>query len=274
MYIYPFSNIVKKICTIVFLLIPIFLVGCSDPKTTALSVQYKYANNGRLIEKIARDGGKTRFKYNDKDFIEKITYPKGFERYSYDVNGNRAWIQNEQGETKYKYDGFNRLTEVVSKYSPEKKIKYEYDPWNRVSGIEILANDQIEYRVIYEYDIFGNFVSVDNGNGEIKYQYFYDKGKIVRYFPNGIKTIFLYSPLGDLVSLEHFTSQNRLITSYSYKYDPPGRISFVTEKTSNDVKITRYIFVIICYLKTLRITDGKSINYKYYPLGNRISLSH
>lgn len=252
------------------LILTLLLSSCSNHKSTVLSEHYKYDNKGRLIEKVTPNGSKITYRYNDRGLPVEINYSGGFVRYGYDANGNRIWMEDKTGKIEYRYDAFNRLIEVVFYYGPERRIRYEYDPWNRVSGIKILQNGRAIYQVKYEYDILGNPVSVDDGNGRIRYDYYPEKGEVIRYLPNGIKTVFSYSPLGELTSLKHLDRQNRLIASYRYEYDPPGKVSKVFEETSEGIKITKYDWDSRGYLKALRLSNGQTIRYEYDSMGNRI----
>ena len=268
----------KNLLTIIVLLLISlwFSIGCSPHQKDVISKRYHYDAKGQLIRKIAPDGNKTRYEYNKDGLITKIIYPEETVSYGYDASGNRIWMDNEYGRNKYKseykYDAFNRLKETVFKYNSGKnvKIKYKYDPWSRISSIEILNRDKIDYQVKYEYNILGNIISIDDGIGRIEYSYYPDRGKIVRHLPNGIKTTFSFSPIGQLTTLEHLDRHNRLIASYTYKYNSPGKISCVIEKTNKSIKVTKYEWDNRGYLTALHLPDGKTIHYQYDSMGNRI----
>jgi len=172
-----------------------FALACSRQSKGIISEQYEFDKDGRLIYRITPDGSKIKYKYNNLGLPIKVEYPDDTVKYGYDANGNRIWMQNSSGKTEYKYDAFDRLIEVVFKYSPEKRIRYEYDPWDRITGIKILENDRIDYYVKYEYNILGNLKSIDDGTGKIEYDYYPEKGEVVRHLPNGIRTAFSYSPI-------------------------------------------------------------------------------
>lgn len=262
---------VKVMSAITFLII-MALAGCFSRQETALSEQYEYDKEGQLICRTTPDGSKIKYKYNDQGLPVEINYPDNPVRYDYDANGNRIWMQNKNGKTEYKYDAFDRLVEVIFKYSPEKRINYEYDPWNRISAIKIWDAQNNSYQVKYEYNILGNLTSIDDGNGKIEYSYFPGKGEIVRHLPNGIRTVFSYLPVGELISLKHFDAQNGLLASYRYEYSPQGKISRVFEDTSEGAKITRFEWDNRGYLKALQMPDGNNIRYEYDVMGNRISM--
>ena len=241
----PFGKIgIGALITAITCGILITLVGCPGRSKEVVpkqyQEQYQYDTKSRLTCRVAPDGSKTEFQYNERGLLAKISYPKGSVSYGYDASGNRIWMQDKHGKTEYNYDAFDRLTDVIFRYGPEKKIRYEYDPWNRISAIKILDGGRAEYQVKYEYNILGNLTSIDDGIGRIEYKYHPDKGEIVRHLPNGVKTTFSFSPLGELTNLNHWDRQNRLIASYRYKYNPAGKMSSVIERTPEGLKTTKY----------------------------------
>ena len=266
-------TIKKYIIFIPLLAIICFLSGCSPHPKGIIKEKYQYDSEGRLICRILPDGNRIKYKYNDQGFLIETKYPGDSVKYKYDANGMLISMQNKNGKTEYRYDSFDRLTEVIFKYGLEKKIKYEYDPWDRISSIKILGNGRLDYNIKYEYDLLGNLISIEDGIGRVEYEYYPERGEVVRRLPNGIKTISSYSPLGELVSLKHLDLQNRMIVSYRYEYESPGKISCVIETTPESVKVTRYEWDSRGYLKTLHLPDGFRINYTYDTMGNRLSMA-
>lgn len=265
----------RKSKSIVFILlissILLFFVGCSEQPKKISQEEYGYDDKGRLISRITPDGSKIKYKYNNQGLPVEINYPDGAVRYGYDANGNRVWMQNKSGKAEYKYDAFGRLTEVIFKYSPEKRVMYEYDPWDRISAVKILDGQRVSYGVKYEYNILGNITSIDDGAGRIEYSYHPEKGEIIRKLPNGIKTIFSFSPSRELTELKHLNPQNELIASYRYEYYPPGKISRVFEETPDGLKTTKYEWDNRGYVKALHLPAGDSVRFEYDAMGNRIS---
>lgn len=248
----------------------IFLGGCSDHPSDLISEQYEYDQEGRLKCKVAPDGQKTKYTYNDKGHLTKVIYPDTTVQFGYDAQGNRIWMQDGTGRTEYRYDAFDQLIGVVFKHSPEKKVTYSYDPWGRISNLRILAESQVEYEVNYEYDLFGNLLSIDHGDGRIEYTYYPEKGEIVRHLPNGIKTTFSFSALGELTALKHEDPPDKVIASYHYEYNSAGKVARVLEETADGLKITEYEWDSRGYLKALHLPDRNTIRYEYDAMGNRI----
>lgn len=269
------SPLRQSIVAVTLLGIVAIMICCSsqhDMVTT--SEQYEYDSKGRLLCRINPDGSKIKYKYNKQELPIEIKNQDDTVKYGYTANGNRIWMQSNAGKTSYKYDAFDRLIKVVYNYNhnPAKELQYEYDPWNRISSIKISDAHNNNYQVKYEYNILGDLVSIDDGGGRIEYNYSPANGEIVRQLPNGIRTVFSYSPAGELTSIKHSNSQNSLLASYRYEYSPPGKISRVFEETSEGSTITRFEWDTRGYLKNLILPDGKSVHYEYDAMGNRISM--
>jgi RHS repeat-associated protein len=141
----------RKSTIVFFLLIAIALfIGCSRRDKTVILEQYKFDSQGRLICKIAPDGGGTTYKYNKQGLLIEIRYPDGWVRYSYDENGNRIWMKDKTGTTEYYYDALDRLVGVIWKHSPWQLIIYDYDPWGYLTYMAIfnlrLMEQDLKYR--------------------------------------------------------------------------------------------------------------------------------
>lgn len=264
----------KKIVTIIYsLLLVIIFISCSSRENyKQLEEHYEFDNNGRLISKTTPDGSEIKYKYNENGLPIEINSPKGNVEYSYDENGNRVSMVDDNGKTTYEYDAFDRLTEVVYNYSPERKVNYEYDPFNRITSIKI-SDDNNNYEVKYEHNIIGNIISVDNGSCRITYDYNPDKGEIVRHLPNGVSSIFTYSSFNNITSIKHVNANYNLIASYSYEYNPAGKITTVTEEVQEGRKETKYEWDSQGYLIALHLPNNETISYEYDAMGNRLSMT-
>ncbi len=104
----------------IILAISLMFPGCAQKPREELTEQYKFDKDGRLAQKIAPDGGKTTFKYNQDGLPVEINYPGGFVKYGYDAQGQRLWMKDNHGTTEYYYDAFNRLVGVLWQYNPTK----------------------------------------------------------------------------------------------------------------------------------------------------------
>ena len=154
----------KFISLIVFIL----FLGCSSQDARITSEQYKYDSNGRLISKITLNGKRIDFKYNDLGILAEVNYPDNKLEYGYDKKGNRIWIKDKTGITRYCYDSFNRIIGIIWKHSPLRLIKYEYDK-DDVSAISIYILDLINEEPSYQELV--NLLKRDIQLGKLDYDY-------------------------------------------------------------------------------------------------------
>lgn len=253
-----------------FLLAAIFLsVGYAEGQSqeNTISEKFHYDGEGKLESVEYIDGNLIKFEYDDHRRPVKIDYPDDTVRYGYDVNGSRTLLENKFGKTNYQYDAFGRLNEITHQYGIENKVKFEYGGGGRVSKI-ILLSDRIPIsNISYSRDSLGNIIKIDDGTGPITFKYDYKNGEITRQLPNGIKSVFSFSSLGELTSIKHLHSERGLITSYRYEYDMPGMISRVIEKTSSAITVTRYELNTKGWLQRIYLHDGTIIDYEYDSTG-------
>ncbi|MCX5893300.1 MAG: hypothetical protein NTW80_10095, partial [Deltaproteobacteria bacterium] len=104
------------------------LPGCTREQTGQWHTeQYHFSKEGRLVMKIAPDGGKSEFKYNRDGLPVEIKYPGGWVKYGYDVDGRRTWMKDGTGVTEYYYDALNRPVGVAQRHGVDKLLLYDYD---------------------------------------------------------------------------------------------------------------------------------------------------
>lgn len=240
-------------------------------RSTKTTARYEYDSSGRLTRTTAANGDKTEYAYDKQGLLTRIRTPDNNVRYAYDVQGNRTEMRDKTSSTKYKYDAFNRLVQVTTKRSPEMTLRYEYDPWGRVIRIVVVGGGTTGYDVRYVYDLSGNITSVDDGRNRVTYSYFPDRGEMVRLLPNGIRTIYSYSPLGQIIGLRHLGPDSTLITAYRYEYDPEGRITLLSEQTPRRTQTARYEWTSGGQLTALYMPDGEVIRFSYDAMGNRLT---
>jgi YD repeat-containing protein len=123
--------------------------------------------------------------------------------------------------------------------------------------------------VEYDYDAFGNVICVNDGRGAIAFRYL--GGEIIRSLPNGIKTIFSYSPAGDLKAIRHERADGELISSYSYSHNPAGAITVIDTETPQGHSVTQYEYDRLGRLVSVLLPTGEKITYTFDVLGNRTS---
>lgn len=142
-------SFIEKLVGNLLLTLFFFISGCSRQNNDALSEQYHYDSEGRLIAKTNPDGKTTHYNYNDRGLLTEIIYPESRVQYGYDKNGNRIWMQDPTGMTEYYYDAFDRLIGVISKHSPWRLIWYDYDSWGYLRYMAILNLQMLEQELKY-----------------------------------------------------------------------------------------------------------------------------
>jgi len=146
----------KPVIIITLFIVIALMVSCSSPQKDSITEQYKYDDEGRLVCRIAPDGSKTTFKYNEQGVPTEVRYPGSRVRYGYDENGNRIWMKDKTGTTEYYYDVFDCLVGVIWKHSPWRLIIYEYDPRGYLIYEAILNPQMMEQEQKYR-DILADF---------------------------------------------------------------------------------------------------------------------
>jgi RHS repeat-associated protein len=143
--------------------------------------------------------------------------------YTYDEDmGYLTRVQNEQGAINYEYDEAGRLTRTYtgdSEPNPSSvrtDTSYTYDEQGRLSTVELNAHDGQSTNEVTEYKYH------DNGQVHTITQ------------ANGVVFEYTFDSLGRLDLLKHYAPEegggnpnvytdNRVIASFDYGYDPAGR---------------------------------------------------
>jgi len=180
---------------------------------------YSYDDVSRLNEKTFSNGQKTKYCYNLLGQLTSLTHFESGNMvdqfaYGYDLGGNKNAIKkarmdlpNESGVFEYEYDPLNRLSEVLK--NGETLRKYEYDAFgNRISLVE--SGIETSYR----YNALNQLVSLTDESGQK--DYVYDKrGNCTEVFLNGhVVNEYEFNPLNRLEKA--INKENNLTTMYRY----------------------------------------------------------
>ncbi|HJQ70926.1 MAG TPA: RHS repeat-associated core domain-containing protein [Blastocatellia bacterium] len=245
--------------------------------TASGPTRYQHDKKGRLIKHISPNGKVINYHYNKAGQIQEISYHRrGFiskleytdedsAEFNYDPAGNRTRMQDGHGKTSYKYDEFNRLTEVT--HPEAKTLTYSYNPWNQIKKIGLPGGRALTY----QYNIFGHVSSVSDGGASVLYSYDGDTNEVRRRLPNGIMTIFQSSPTKGLSQIRHLNADGSLIASYRYEHDAEGRVTLVEESGGGGSTVKRYQYDAMGRLLKVIDPDGAEIKYEYDLMGNRKS---
>ena len=218
---------------------------------------YSYDLVGNRLSATNPLGNTTTFAYDDLYQLIKVTQPDGSTtEYGYDRVGNKTWEKvGNQSESRYYYNAMAQLTEVQEK-----------------AGSAYI-------NTFYDYDLNGNLVKKEMGNGLVfSYQY-NNLGQLIRETkPGNQHSTFQYDRLGNLktsinplgVKQEYHYYRNKLLAAIEY-FEPDSSGSY----PESAAEITSYQYD---RLGNRTITEKRSgellasaINFQYDPLNRVIS---
>lgn len=159
-------------------------------------------------------------------------------QYNYNQSNGQliSEIDGKGNIVSYTYDAMNRLNSVssiIDGVASDNHIStsYEYEK-DRVSSI---SHNGTTYN--YEYDAWGNIASVSQGDNSL-ISYTYGDGEnrnrtnsIV--YGNGDYVIYDYNTDGYIETIQTFSSDNILMSSYVYTYDLYGIVTSITNVIEN-----------------------------------------
>ncbi|MCG8040121.1 MAG: hypothetical protein JAY72_01875, partial [Candidatus Thiodiazotropha endolucinida] len=171
----------------------------------------------RLSQTTDAKNGITQYGYDAQDNLTQVTDPTGLvTSYEYDALGNLITLTSpDTGVTTYTYDeAGNRLTQTDAR---NVTTSYSYDALNRLTGI---SYPDTSLNVSYTYDQgthgIGQLTQMSDGEGTTDYQ---------------------YNAFGDLTQVTR-TSQDGVITTFSYSYNPQGQLASQTYPSGHVVHNT------------------------------------
>lgn len=250
-----------------------------------------YNSDGQVISEQNQLGQTRHFEYDEQGQLVKVTMPAVFDpvagqtkaviyEYAYDHNGNQISIIDPNGNiTAYTYDSFgNQQTRTLPDGSTEyfeydtltgllnKHISFEgvvaitaYDDYWRVASITYYAsvtdfNNNLQKEVWhYEYDAFGNVVTIDQ-NGRLTSTEYNQYGQVLSICTPEGTIYYEYDIYGRQVSVALDSGEKT-----SYSYDVFGRLSSVTE----DDLTAHYEYDAFGNLARTRLSNGNTTVYQY-----------
>ena len=171
----------------------------------------------RLSQTTDAKNGVTQYGYDDQDNLTQVTDPTGLvTSYEYDALGNLISLTSpDTGVTTYTYDeAGNRLTQTDAR---NVTTGYSYDALNRLTQI---SYPDTSLNVSYTYDQgahgIGQLTQMSDAEGTTDYQ---------------------YNAFGELIQVTR-TSQDGVITTFSYSYNPQGQLASQTYPSGHVVHYT------------------------------------
>ncbi len=228
------------------------LVGnLTEVKTPGSRAAYSYDKAGNMTERIVGES-LTGYEYDRRGQVTKVTLPdKTSQRYSYDEKSRLSEAKDAAGQvktydydaldnlisrddTEYGYDEEGRLTEIKGEYTytyddagrvlsitdiEGRSIRYAYDEYGRVSELTYPDGE----KAIYTYDLLDKIKSVEKDGLLTEYTYDKEGNALTESRSDGITVSRTYSDAGELLSVSN-GRDGREISSFTYTYDPMGRI--------------------------------------------------
>jgi RHS repeat-associated protein len=218
---------------------------------------YNYDDNDNLLWIQNALGHKTTMTYDDRDFVETVTFGNDTKTYTYRNDGLLDTYQKPGGSGifNYDYDDLGRVTtdgfttytywdekdlvKTVTKdnntltfyYDDLDRIDYYTDYYNKTVDYDYDVNSNITkitypggFYVEYIYDDNNRLTDVkwDNGNKTTTYIY-HDDGRLEKSTnPNGTYTEYSYDAAGRMTGLSNKKGDGTIISSYTFELDALG----------------------------------------------------
>ncbi len=200
----------------------------------ALWVRYHYDTQGRLAEKTNSGGYRTKWDYNESEFLDELSHEDASGildrfRYAYDAMGNKTTVWKER----------KGLPEESGTY------RYGYDELQRLNDVE--KDGKLLRR--YRYDIFGNRVGMEDYGRETKSLSKYDA-------LNRLLEQEIWEDISDSGSVVHKT----------YTYDGRGNL---TGEYQDGELLHGYVFNSMNRLGKAWNAQDEEAEYFYNALGQR-----
>lgn len=187
----------------------------SETKTSAkgeeIGTYYAYDSNN-YVSLIENNGVKTHYNYNSSNglLMSKGTNSDSSKNTQYVYNGIGALTQIKQIVTNIDGTTSNLNTSYTYEDDMIKTIthngctyEYEYNPYGKVSKIQVLDNNETDYKIEYSYADSKHLGSIEYANG----------------------TTVVYTYDGDnITDITYYNSDNTPSYKYSYEYDSNGKV--------------------------------------------------
>jgi len=241
---------------------------------------YSYDANGSVITEVDSSSNTTSKNVIDElRRLQKTIISNGetttTTQYIYDAVGNKTYVIDSSGATKYEYDPCNNLTKEIN--PEDKKISYFYNDVFRLTETKVdqvpepgqVSATTISTGTRFIYDSNDNLTSmVDPDNRTTTFSYDANSNRVNTTYPNNAKIDLSYDAINRPSGINNIKPDGQVFASFSYAYNENNRI---TEETTQAGKTTYK------YDEQNRLTEivdpaGKLTKYTYDSVGNRVSM--
>ena len=178
-----------------------------------------------------------------------------------DLTGTSQYATNEEGEItgvrqgdgsliQYEYDAYGNISKMI--YPDGSTVSYTYDELDRLTSV----TDVKGQKTTYSYNTAGDLTEVNRGDGT--------------------KSFLTYDKAHRLTELRHMDKQDKLISSYGYKYDDGGYIAKETIKQDGETLVHTYTYDTLGQVENMTVSDGagkelSKLSYTYDLAGNKLT---
>ncbi|MES9928332.1 MAG: hypothetical protein ABW158_09460, partial [Candidatus Thiodiazotropha sp. 6PDIVS] len=188
------------------------------------TTDFDYDANGNLTRTLDANLNPTVQDYDPLDRLEQTTDAKnGITQYSYDAQDNLIEVTDPTNLTTiYDYDELDNLLSVTS---PDTGVTtYTYDE----AGNRLTQTDARGVTASYSYDALNRLTTISYPDTSLNVSYTYDQGthgigQLTQMSDAEGTTDYVYNTFGDLIEQTR-TSQDALVTSFTYTYNPQGQL--------------------------------------------------
>ena len=234
------------------------LIKETDPLNNERTWLYDAAGN--LIIRTKPGGININYTYDDNNRLTRITYPDQSQvSYTYDFSGKRVSMADPNGSTTYTYDESDRLKTVTR---DNETITYQYDAAGNITKVTYPDGMQADYG----YNSL-NKIQTATVNGHTMGIEYNELGQRTQEnMPNGIVTTYQYDQNSRLTLLKHQLGET-VLASTAYELDNNGNRLSITNENN---QITSFSYDPLGQLTQVTYPDGKSAQYTYDTVGNRL----
>ncbi|MFH0728892.1 MAG: RHS repeat-associated core domain-containing protein [Pseudomonadota bacterium] len=286
------------------------LIEISDAMRQKTKLTYTRSFN-RLASVTDANGNRSDYDYDAKGNLTSVTYPDGSEEsWSYDAKGNpSAWTNRRQTPISYTHDTQGRITGKT--YADASSVTYTYDNRGNLTaavndagttaftynsndyltridypgaryliftydgaGRRNSSQDQVGYRINYEYGDAGRLIRLADGSDQTIVEYDYDGlGRLAqKTMGNGVYSVYAYDGANRLSSLVNHKPDGTELSRFEYAYDRRGRRTAMTTHygvwTYSYDDLGQLTGAILA--STDPTIDDQDLSYEYDSLGNRV----
>ncbi len=236
----------------------------SDPlgNTTTLT----YDPLGNLESRLTPNGDLITFDWDVRK-LAAVNLPGGVqETFTYDSQGRRESMTNNEASLSYAYDPLGRLASVTN-HTLGQTLAYSYDEEGNLTEM-VGPNGTVEYF----YNAKNLLVELrDPVSGRFSFSYDERDNRTQLLYPNGVATEYSYDAAGRLLSLITRDGGQQVVDGYSYTYDAAGRRS--SQTALRDQAVHSYQYDEVNRLTRWERGAGRFEEYLYDLVGNRQSLA-